>query len=64
MFSERQRFDLSDISNEDNERNKAKKKGLNVSVSKDDTEIFEKEVKLCWYSIQLLAKFGEKSLNF
>ena len=40
-FSERQKRDLSDKSNKDDERKKARESNLNVSLSKDDTDIFE-----------------------
>ena len=40
-FFDRQKGDLSDKSNEDNERKKASESSLNISLSKDDTDIFE-----------------------
>ena len=42
-FFDRQKRDLSDKSNEDDERKKARDSSLNVSLTKDDTYIFNKE---------------------
>ena len=44
-------------------KERRRESSLNVSLSKDDTDIFEKMKgipALCWYFIQLLARFGEK----
>ena len=40
-FFDRQKRDLSDKSNEDDERKKTRESSLNVSLSKDGTDIFE-----------------------
>ena len=40
-FFERQNRDLSDKSNENDKRKKARQSSLNVSLSRDDTDIFE-----------------------
>ena len=40
-FFDRQKHDLSDKSNEDDKRKKARENSLNISLSKDDTDIFE-----------------------
>ena len=44
-FFDRQKHDLSDTSNEDNERKKARESSLNISLSKDDTNIFEEGIE-------------------
>ena len=44
-FFDRQKRDLSDKSNEDDERKKARESSLNISLSKDDTDIFEEGIE-------------------
>ena len=44
-FFDRQERDLIDKSNEDDERKKARESSLNVSLSKDDTDIFEEGIE-------------------
>ena len=44
-FFDRQKHDLSHESNEDNEKKKARESGLNISLSKDDTDIFEEVIE-------------------
>ena len=44
-FFDRQKRDLSDKSNEDNERKKVRESTLNTSLSKDDTDILEEGIK-------------------
>ena len=56
-FSGAPNRDLNDKANKDNKKKKARETSLNVSLCTDDTYI----TSLCWYSIQMLAKFGEKS---
>ena len=43
-FFDRQKRDLSDKSNEDDERKKVRESSLNTSLSKDDTYIFEEGI--------------------
>ena len=42
---DRQKRDLSDKSNEDQRRRKTRQCSLNVSISKDDTSIFEEGIE-------------------
>ena len=44
-FFEWQKLDLSDKSNEDNERKKASESSSNVSQNKGDTHIFEERME-------------------
>ena len=44
-FSDKQKRNLSDKSNEGDERKKVRESSFNVSFSKDDTDIFEEEVE-------------------
>ena len=44
-FFDRQKRDLSDKSNEDDERKKTRESSLNVSLSKDGTDIFEEGIE-------------------
>ena len=44
-FFDRQKRDLSDQSNEDHERKKARENSLNTSPGKDDRYIFEEEIE-------------------
>ena len=44
-FFDRQKRDLNDKSNEDNERKKVRESSLNTSLSKDDTYIFEEGIE-------------------
>ena len=44
-FFDRQKRDLSDKSNKDNERKKVRESSLNTSLSKDDTDIFEEGIE-------------------
>ena len=54
-FFDRQKRELSDKSNEDDGRKKVRESSLNISLSKDDTDVFEEgmEFSCCagiWYS--------------
>ena len=40
-FFDRQKRELSDKSNEDDGRKKVRESSLNISLSKDDTDVFE-----------------------
>ena len=44
-FFDRQKRDLNDKSNEDDERKKARESSLNISLNKDDTDIFEEGIE-------------------
>ena len=44
-FSDKQKRNLSDKSNEGDERKKARESSFNLSFSKDDMDIFEEEVE-------------------
>ena len=44
-FFDRQKRDLSDKSNENNERKKTTRSSSNLSLRKDDTDIFEEVIE-------------------
>ena len=44
-FFDRQKRDLSDKSNEDDERKKVRESSSNTSLSKDDTDVFEERIE-------------------
>ena len=44
-FFDRQKRDLSDKSNEDDERKKVRESSSNTSLSKDDTDVFEEGIE-------------------
>ena len=61
-FFDRQKRDLSDKSNEDDKRKKVRETSWNISLSKDDTDIFEEEIEssrctgILYSSLQNLEK--------
>ena len=62
-FFDRQKRDLSDKSNEDDEKKKAKESSLNIPLSKDDTDISEEGIESpCCGSIlySCLQNLGKK----
>ena len=65
-FFDRQKRDLSDKSNEDDERKKVRESSLNTSLSKDDTDIFEEGIEsprcagILYSCLQNLEKKGKQ----
>ena len=66
-FFDRQKRDLSDKSNEDDEKkNGERESGLNTSLSKDDTDVFEEGIKspccagILYNCLQNLEKKGKR----
>ena len=71
-FFDRQKCDLSDKPNEDDERKKARERAriLNVSLNEDDTDIFEEEIEstrcagILYSCLQNLEKKKTRLLTF
>ena len=65
-FFDRQKRDLNDKSNEDDERKKVRESSLNTSLSKDDTDIFEEGIEspccagILYSCLQNLEKKGKQ----